>query len=212
MGKTAELAQQSLQGQQNENAMTTRAAQVKTVEQSLKKSFDDLKNSVPAHIDPKRLGRIIYTEITSNEKLLKCTMPSLLGAVNKAMRIGMEPGPLQQCHFIPRKKKGVLECNFQMGYPGLLDLARNSGQILSVHAMDVRPEDEFNYEYGMNEMFRHKPGEDRKLDNESILKFYAYARLKNGGFQYVVMSKAQVDRIRARSQASENGPWVCSRC
>lgn len=208
MGNIKEAAEESLRQNQNTHAVTTRATLVKTVGQSLKKSFDDLKNSVPDHIDAKRLGRIIYTEIISNEKLLKCTMPSLLGAVRKAMGIGMEPGPLQQCHFIPRKKKGVLECNFQMGYPGLLDLARNSGEILSVHAMDVRPEDEFNYEYGMNEMFRHKPGEDRGMDEKNILKFYAYARLKNGGFQFVVMSKAQVDKIRARSQAAENGPWV----
>jgi recombination protein RecT len=41
------------------------------------------------------------------------------------------------------------------------------------------------------------------------LKFvYAVAKLKDGGTQFEVMSRAEVDAIRARSKAGRSGPWV----
>ena len=206
MGNVKQAAEESLRRNQNSNAIATSQAQVKTVDQALKEYYPTLKSSVPSHVDPQRLARIIHTEITNNDKLLKCTMPSLLGAVVKASQLGLEPGPLQQCHFIPRKNHGVLECTFQIGYQGLLDIARNTGVIMSIHAMEVRPEDEFQYEYGKNEIFRHVPSEDGGTETDNIIKFYAYAHLKNGGFQFVVMSKEAVDKIRARSEA-KTGPW-----
>jgi recombination protein RecT len=42
-----------------------------------------------------------------------------------------------------------------------------------------------------------------------MLRFvYAVAKLKDGGVQFDVMSRAEVDGIRARSKSADNGPWV----
>ena len=76
--------------------------------------------------------------------------------------------------------------------------------MLSIGAAAVREGDSFDYHRGRNSDLKHKecskPGE--------ITHFYAYADLKGGGFQFDVMTKAQVDLIRARSKASGSGPWV----
>lgn len=37
---------------------------------------------------------------------------------------------------------------------------------------------------------------------------YAVARLQGGGVQFEVMSKAQVEAVRAQSKAGKSGPWV----
>lgn len=49
---------------------------------------------------------------------------SFLAALMNAAQLGLEPNtPLGQAYLIPYKNKSVLECQFQIGYKGLIDLA-----------------------------------------------------------------------------------------
>ena len=37
---------------------------------------------------------------------------------------------------------------------------------------------------------------------------YAVARLKDGGYQFEVMSRAEIEQVRKKSKAGSSGPWV----
>lgn len=177
----------------------------KTVGAYLMKHKDEVLAALPKHMTPERMTRVCVTAIASNPQLLKCDMTSLVGCCVEASQLGLEFGALGHAYMIPYGK----EAKFQMGYKGLIELIRRSGQVSTIAAAAVYKDDEFHYERGINESLTHVPAlSSKEPQDKDIVAFYAYAKFKDGGFQFEVMSLGQVDSIRKRSKASKNGPWV----
>lgn len=175
--------------------------------------------ALPKHLNADRLIRLAVTEFRRNPALRECTPESLLGAVMQAAQAGLEPDAFGSCYLVPfnNKKKGpdgkeywVKEVQLVIGYKGLIELVRRSGQVTSIVANEVYENDEFEFEYGLNEKLYHKP----KLDGDrgNLKCFYAYARFKDGGYAFTVMSVEQINQIRDKfSKSRKNGeiygPW-----
>ena len=125
-------------------------------------------------------------------------------------QLGLEPGgALGHAYLLPfeNRKKGVTEVQFIVGYRGMIDLARRSGQILSLEARAVYAADKFHVALGLNPDLTHEPAWE--ADDRGPLRFvYAVAKLKDGGTQFEVMSRAEIERVRAKSRAGQSGPWV----
>jgi recombination protein RecT len=172
-------------------------------EEWLTKYQNEIKRALPRHMTPDRMARIALTELRRVPKLMECNPKSFFGAVIQASQLGLEPGGgLGHAYLVPYKQ----ECQLIIGYRGMIDLARRSGQIVSITARVVHEKDEFSYAYGLNEKLDHTPFADG--DPGRLIYVYAVARLKDGGVQFEVMSKADVDKIRQRSKSSSSGPWV----
>lgn len=114
-----------------------------------------------------------------------------MAALMNAAQLGLEPNtPLGQAYLIPYNNRGTMDCQFQIGYKGLLELAYRNPQMQIVSAQVVYENDTFEYELGLNPKLIHKPA----LENRGDVKiFYAFYRLMNGGYGFEVMSKADVD-------------------
>lgn len=166
-------------------------------------SISRIKAVAPSNVDPTRLVRMALMSIAKTAKLAQCKPDSLLLQVCDAAALGLTcGGGTQEAYLVPFKDTATLI----IGYRGLVKLARQSGEIASISAEAVYRGDEFDYELGLEPRLRHKPmGE---TDDNKITHVYAIAKFKDGGFQMVVMTKSQVDKIRSRSRASDGGPWV----
>lgn len=172
--------------------------------------------ALPKHMTADRLARIAMTELRKTPKLMQCDQMSFLGAIMQCAQLGLEPGgALGHAYLLPfdkRQKQGnqwvtvATEAQLIIGYRGMIDLARRSGQIVSLSARAVYENDQFSYAYGLEEKLEHIPNEDGNPG--ALTHVYAVARLKEGGVQFEVMSKAAVDRVRALSKSSDKGPWV----
>lgn len=180
----------------------------KTIQDLLKRMEPQIKKALPKHLDPERLSRIALTEVRKNPKLLECSRESFLGAIMTSAQLGLEPGVLEHAYLIPyyNKKTNSKEVQFQIGYRGWLDLVRRSGEIESISSRCVFENDEFDFEYGLNEKLVHKP--NLNGDRGDFLAVYATAKHKDGGYSMIVMSKSDVEKIRSRSKTPNNGPWV----
>lgn len=165
--------------------------------------LDGIKKSLPKHLDPIRMQRIFLTTILGNEKLMRCTEQSLLAALTVCCSVGLEPGDLRaQVYLIPFKDKVQVIA----GYRGLIELARRSGNIEKVEARCVYKKDEFKWSYGLKPDLTHIPHTGG--NHGELIYVYAIAWLTSGeATQFDVMSKDDVDKIRARSQAKSSGPW-----
>lgn len=162
-----------------------------------------IQAALPKHMTPERMARIVTTEIRKNPALVKCERSSFLGAVIQCAQLGLEPGnSLGHAYILPYGKQAQLI----VGYRGMIDLARRSGQIVSISARTVHEGDEFEYRYGLDEDLTHRPSENG--DSTPITHVYAVAKLKDGGVQFEVMSRKQVEAVRAQSKAGNSGPWV----
>jgi recombination protein RecT len=163
--------------------------------------------ALPKHMTSDRLARIALTEIRKVPTLAKCDQTSFLGAIMQCAQLGLEPGgALGHAYLLPfeNRKKGITEVQFIVGYRGMIDLARRSGQIVSLTARTVHENDEFSYQYGLNEDLKHVPASG---DRGALLYVYAVAKLKDGGVQFEVMSRSDIDKVRAQSKAGNYGPW-----
>lgn len=179
---------------------------------------NSIKTALPKHLTPERMLRVAWTAISRNQKLMTCTQESLAAAIIQASQLGLEPdGVLGQAYLIPRwnGKTKKNEANFQVGYKGLLTLARRSGEIKSVEARCVHAKDVFNYSFGLEPMMQHIPSSD--TDPGPVRFVYAVVKLKDGGFQWDVWSTEKVDAHKARfSEAWKNDktrpycPWTTS--
>jgi recombination protein RecT len=166
--------------------------------------------ALPKHMTSDRLARIALTEVRKTPALGKCDQASFLGAIMQCAQLGIEPGSaLGHAYLLPfdNRKKGITEVQFILGYRGMIDLARRSGQILSIEARAVYTADKFHVSLGLNPNLTHEP--DWEAEDRGPLRFvYAVAKLRDGGTQFEVMSRADIEKVRQKSRAGQSGPWV----
>lgn len=170
-----------------------------------------LAAALPKFLDTDHFVRSAITEFRLNPQLAECSVPSVLGYFMQAAACGLEPASmLGQCYAVPFRngKTGQRECQFIVGYRGMLSIARRSGEISSVVAECVYEKDEFSIEYGMEPKLIHKPYIEG--DPGAFKGAYVVVRFKGEGVDPVIkyMPKAEIDKRRNRSKASGSGPWV----
>lgn len=179
--------------------MTAKAAGGTTVAAFFKNNQAAMAAVLPAHVNPERMLRLAMTAIRTTPKLMECELNTLMGALMVSAQLGLEPNtPLGHAYLIPFKnnKAGRMDVQFIPGYKGLIDLSRRSGQVVSIAAHAVYSNDEFYFEYGLDEVLRHKP----VLGNRGeVIAFYAVAKLKDGGHAFEVMGVDDVNKIRDQS-------------
>lgn len=164
---------------------------------------------LPVHMGPDRMLKIALRCLRTSPKLMDCTVDSLFGAVVTCAQLGLEPNtPQGHVYLIPfeNRKKQTTEVQVIVGYKGLVDLARRSGEIESISARVVCRNDTFEVDYGTDDRIVHKP----QIEGErgGVIGFYAVARLKGGGVQFEFMSKREVDAVMRATQSKGNyGPW-----
>lgn len=189
-----------------ENKAVSANTKPKTMQQYVKSMEAEIAKALPSVITPERFSRIVLTALSANPKLQECSPQSFLGAMMTAAQLGVEPNTaLGQAYLIPFKNKGVMECQFQLGYKGLIDLAYRSGEVSNIQAMEVYENDTFEFEYGLEPKLRHVPAKTNRGD---VIYYYAIFKMKDGGYNFAVMSVD--DAIAHGKKFSKNysfGPW-----
>lgn len=182
---------------------------VKSMKDLVVSMGDQIQKALPTVITGERFTRMVLTAMSSNPQLQQCTPKSFLGAMMQAAQLGVEPNtPLGQAYLIPYKNKGTLECQFQLGYKGLIDLAYRSGEVRDIQAHEVYENDEFEYELGLEPKLRHVPAPSNR---GSVIAYYAVFHTKDGGYGFEVMSTEDIkEHAKKYSQAYSSSyiPWA----
>lgn len=189
---------------------TAVATKPKTLQGVLESMKGEFARCLPKHITADRMTRVALTEVRKNPKLGFCDQASFLGAIMQCSQMGLEPGGvLGHAYLLPfdNNKTGKKEVQLIIGYKGLLDLARRSGQIKSMEARAVYSNDKFRVAYGLNPELIHEPN-FAAGDRGALTHVYAVAQLVGGGTQFDVLSVAEVQKVRQQSKAGNSGPWV----
>lgn len=167
-----------------------------------------IKAALPSVMTPERFSRITLSALSATPKLKECTPQSFLGAMMTAAQLGLEPNtPLGQAYLLPyvNRKKGCTECQFQLGYKGLIDLAYRSGEVSIIQAHTVRENDEFTYELGLDPKLHHVPA---NANRGRAIAYYAMFKTKDGGYGFQVMTIDEINsHARTYSKSFSSGPW-----
>lgn len=179
-----------------------------------------MEAALPKHITAERMAQIALTSIRENPELSKCTVDSFLGCVLKASRLGLEPGTLGQCYFIPfwNRDVGAKIATFVPGWKGLLDLVKRTERATAT-SRGIFDGDEYDYEFGDRPFIHHKPG--KWYGDPSALRMtYAVGWTKGAEYPEIdvwTMERiwkhrdAQMKRTGAKSHYSDNYPEMYAR-
>lgn len=185
-----------------ENAVAKEDPGKRTVLEMIRQQQAAIEMALPKGMDAERFTRIALTEVRRTPALLKCDPMSFLGALMLSAQLGLEPGPLGHAYFLPFKR----QVTFVIGYKGMIDLARRSGQIESIVGRAVYENDTFNYAFGLEDTLEHVPATD---DRGELTYVYGLAKFKDGGHAFEVLSRDDVESYRKRSPSAKasHSPW-----
>ena len=183
------------------NAVATR--EVKTVYDFFESQRGLIEKALPKTITVDKLVGLFTMIIKSSPKVMECTQTSLIGAVIQAIQLGLTPGPIGHIYLVPYNK----QCQLIIGYKGLCQLVNNSGTAVVLSADVVKDNDEFEYEFGLDPILRHKYSEGERGSIKG-----AWASAKNilaNEKVFVYLTKEDLDKIKRASKAagSEYSPW-----
>jgi len=166
----------------------------------LKKAERQIEAVLPKHLSAERVMMVAWTLIQRTPKLRECTAESVVQSIVQASTLGLELG--RHAHLVPFGNT----CTMIPDYKGIVHLARNAGAVRQIDARIVYANDFFEVEYGLEPTLVHKS--DPLGARGAVVGVYAVATILDGTKKFEVMSKADVDAIRKRSKAKDNGPWV----
>lgn len=175
----------------------------------LKKMEPEIQRALPATMRSERMIRLALTAFRANSQLKKADPATFMAAVMQSSQLGLEPNTaMQEAFIIPRNNRGQMEATFQIGYRGILKLAHNTGQYQSIYAEQVYENDRFEYELGLHKKLVHVPAD---LPKGEPKYYYAVYHLVNGGYDFVVWSRAKVNlhanRFSAALKRNQSTPW-----
>ncbi len=177
----------------------------------LEKSKSEIAKALPKSITPERIARIALTTLRKNPALLDCDPSSFLGAVMQASQLGFElDDNLGYVYLVPfyNKKTGKKEIQLIIGYRGLIELARRSGQLMSINAHIVYENEPFTLEYGLLETLKHVPLPPSKR-GKGIKGVYAVATMKDNSKTFDFLWPEEIESIKKSSKAgSASSPWA----
>lgn len=188
------------------------------VREAIEKQTVALAAVLPEGANAERYSRLVITAVKATPKLMECFgsqqgQTSVMLAVMQLAAVDLEPNTLtQDAWLLPRKNKGVMECQASISYRGLAKLMRRSGIVKGLRFDTVRQGDRFDYGFGLaDDTFEHIPLED---NDGPLTHAYAIVRYTNGGYDLVVLTRKQVEKRRASSDswrsegARPYSPWT----
>lgn len=182
----------------NANQVATKQPKQGTLGEWLKERKESFYQALPANtVNVDRFMQSAMLAITNPKmpNLVKCSKESIFRSLKEAAAYGLElNGMLGQAYLIPYNVKGVMTCSLQLGYKGLIALARRSNTIKTIAAEPIHENDIFEVELGMGRKLSHKI--DIMKERGEIIGYYCLVELCNGGSQFKVMSKKDVENHR----------------
>lgn len=179
------------------------------VQQYLRQRIAELATACPTHLTPERLIQVACICVYRTPKIAQCDKASILAAIVEAGSLGLDLSPNRgEGYLIPRwnKNAGALECQFQPGYRGLAKLVRNSGAPF-IQSRLVHAKDKFRYWHEDDVLHLiHEPCIEAAPG--IVAHVYCLVKLAGGDRLIEVMTRADVEDIRRRSERPDSGPWA----
>ena len=159
-----------------------------------------------------------YQQWAKQEKLRNCDPTTVIDSVLKAVQLGMSLTPgSKQGYLVPiwNRKEKKYDCDLWLGYPGLVEIVLRNPKLSHVTTGVIRPGDHVNRKTGTTEFLEITPAEE---DNSTLpaTHFWAVLHFVNGRSMHEVMSRSQVEAIRAQvwkmrgitSAEGDYTPWA----
>jgi len=185
-------------------------AKAPTPQQAIKHSLDRYrpvfsKLLAGTGINEETFAAQIANACRATPKLWTCAPETVLGSALRCAQLGLAPNdPRNLAWIIPYGK----EATFQIGYGGIMELARRAMPGLRFDGRPVYPNDEFDVDYGKAEPLTHRPSVAlRQERGGDAFAWYVRAVYPNGDIQIHVLDHEGIEYHRGFSKQPNGGMW-----
>jgi recombination protein RecT len=174
-------------------------APILELRQQLETRAPDMQAALPKGYSAEFFQRVIINGVARKPSLLKADRASLLIACQNAAVDGLLPDGREGAlvEFWDDRNK-IMKIVWLPMAVGIRKKIRQSGDIDGVECHCVYTNDEFFYQLGDEPKLVHRPALD---EPGPMVRVYSIARFKSGYITREIMSRAQVEKIRDRSNA-----------
>jgi recombination protein RecT len=172
--------------------------------QRLKAVMPTLGPLLPPDVSYEQFRAGAWLELTTRQGLVDCTPDSIRQCVIESATYGLMPG--RDCVWVPfREKKGnVRKATRITTYPGVIRSLERTGKIRKAFAHPVYVGERFEVDY-LGDVFSHVPNWE---EQKHLRCFYGCIITRDGTRHLEVMTLEQIDAIKRRAPAHQEGPWV----
>lgn len=140
-------------------------------------------------------------------QLWQCTPESLLGAALRCAQLNLPPNDIRNLAWISPYKR---EATFQLGYGGIMELARRAVPGLTFTGHAVYPNDMFDVDYGSDRLI-HKPAVAMQQDRGGdAYAWWVRGRYPDGQIVLEVLDRDRVEYHRRFSKQPDGQMWTQS--
>ncbi len=194
----------------------TQASPLQQMGDIVKANMARVVATLPKHMSPERFYQLAVSTVNRTPKLAYCPPVDVLSCLMKCSTLGLEPDNvdgLGRAYIIPSKVHGKPSCRFQIGYKGMLELMDRTGKIKSKNIIAVYEDDHIKLTLDENGIPHIKSTEvnfNAKHTPETLQFVFMHIEFTTGGEHNAYMTKAEIDKIRERSQSAmskKQSPW-----
>ena len=139
-------------------------------------------------------------------KLWQCEPATVLGATLRCAQLGLAPNDSRNLAWIIPYGN---QATFQIGYGGVMELARRATPGLRFDGRPVYPNDEFDLDYGRVQQLTHRPALALNLERGGdAYAWYVRASFPDGSEQVHALDREGVEYHRQFSKTKNAGMWV----
>lgn len=143
-------------------------------------------------------------------QLWECDPATVLGSALRAAQLGLAPNDARNlCWILPYNiRGGGKQAQFQLGYGGVMELARRAMPGIKFDGRPVFPNDEFDVDFGKPEPLTHRPAVVRAMGRGGdAFAWYVRAVYPDGSVQIHVLDKEGVEYHRQFSKQPDGQMW-----
>lgn len=190
--------------------ITKRSDQKEELRSALAAMAPQIEASLARQIDTAAFSRMALMAAETNPTLLQCAPRSLYACVLQAAQLRLPLDPtLGWAWIVPRKIKGELKAQFQLGYRGAIQLLYRSGMVKAVRSNVVREADDYHWKDGRDFELRHNPSAD--AEDSPVVAAWAIIETTDGGEIPAWLWEWELARLRKgrpKSGISDDQHWM----
>lgn len=156
----------------------------------------------------------IGNALRATPKLWSCEPETVLGAALRCAQLNLPPNDGNNLSWIipyEDKRAGRRNATFQLGYGGVLELARRAVPGITFEGRPIYPNDVFDLDYGRTPPLKHRPAISRgragMTRGGEAIGWYVIARYPDGRELVHVLDRDGVEYHRSFSKQPDGEMW-----
>ena len=177
------------------------------LKQLMIKMKKEIQSAIGSEINIEKFQEGVLNLFNSNLELQSCEALSFISALIKCYNLGFDlENKFEQYYITPCNLDGVNKAKFHISYKGLIELSHKDEKLKTLYANEIRENDEFDIDYGLEQKLTHKPL--LKGDRGDVIGYYGVYHLEPYGYDFVFITKDEIYNCSKKCECSfESSLW-----